>query len=113
MSFYRLDGLDSVPYLTYQHIFENKRLPRSMIVIGGGPVGAEIAQAYQRLGCQVTIVAERLLPKEDPDVRELLQQLFEREGVLELSLRHGARRRVRVGARAAGPTGQQRGKQQQ
>jgi len=77
----QINGLDSVPYLTYEHIFDNKRLPRSMITVGGGPIGAEIAQAYQRLGCQVTIVAERLLPKEDPDVRQLLQQVFEREGI--------------------------------
>jgi pyruvate/2-oxoglutarate dehydrogenase complex dihydrolipoamide dehydrogenase (E3) component len=76
-----INGLDSVPYLTYEHIFDNKRLPQSMIVVGGGPIGAEIAQAYQRLGCQVTVVADRLLPKEDPDVRQLLQQVFEREGV--------------------------------
>jgi pyruvate/2-oxoglutarate dehydrogenase complex dihydrolipoamide dehydrogenase (E3) component len=77
----QINGLDSVPYLTYEHIFENKRLPRSMIALGGGPIGAEIAQAYQRLGCQVTIVAERLLSKEDPDARQLLQQVFELEGI--------------------------------
>jgi pyruvate/2-oxoglutarate dehydrogenase complex dihydrolipoamide dehydrogenase (E3) component len=76
-----ISGLDSVPCLTYERIFDNKRLPRSMIVVGGGPIGAEISQAYQRLGCQVTVVADRLLPKEDPDVRQLLQEVFEREGV--------------------------------
>src|SRR6267143_825280 len=74
-------GLDSVPYLTYEHIFDTKQLPRSMIAVGGGPIGAEISQAYQRLGCQVTIVTDRLLPKEDPDVRQLMQEVFEREGV--------------------------------
>src|SRR5260370_11305169 len=67
----KINGLDSVPYLTYEHIFDNKRLPRSMIAVGGGPIGAEIAQAYQRLGCQVTIVAERLLPKEEPSPRHV------------------------------------------
>ena len=76
-----INGLDCVPYLTYEHIFDNKRLPRSMIVVGGGPIGAEISQAYQRLGCQVTVVADRLLPKEGPDVRQLMQEVFEREGV--------------------------------
>ena len=76
-----ISGLDSVPYLTYERIFDNKRLPRSMIVVGGGPIGAEISQAYQRLGCQVTVVADRLLPKEGPDVRQLMQEVFEREGV--------------------------------
>ena len=76
-----ITGLEGVPYLTYEHIFDNKQLPRSMVTVGGGPIAAEIAQAYQRLGCQVTVVAERLLPKEDSDVRQLLQQVFEREGI--------------------------------
>jgi len=52
-----------------------------MIVVGGGPIGAEISQAYQRLGCQVTVVADRLLPKEDPDVRQLLQEVSNEKGV--------------------------------
>src|SRR5260221_3585679 len=69
-----ISGLDSVPYLTYEHIFDNKRLPRSMIAIGGGPIGAEIAQAYQRLRWPGTILAERLLPKDEPDVRPVLQR---------------------------------------
>jgi pyruvate/2-oxoglutarate dehydrogenase complex dihydrolipoamide dehydrogenase (E3) component len=76
-----ITGLDTVAYLTYEHIFDTKQLPQSMIVVGGGPIGAEISQAYQRLGCQVTVVADRLLPKEDPDVRQVLQQVFERERV--------------------------------
>jgi pyruvate/2-oxoglutarate dehydrogenase complex dihydrolipoamide dehydrogenase (E3) component len=59
----RVSGLDQVPYLTYERIFENDRLPRRMIVIGGGPIGMEMAQAYQRLGSQVTVVAERLPAK--------------------------------------------------
>ena len=76
-----IDGLADVPYLTYEHIFDNKELPRSMIAVGGGPISAEIAQAYQRLGSQVTVVTDRLLPKEDPDVRQMMQQVLEREGV--------------------------------
>ena len=52
-------GLNEVPYLTYEQIFENDRLPRSMIVVGGGPIGMEMTQAYQRLGAQVSIVADR------------------------------------------------------
>jgi pyruvate/2-oxoglutarate dehydrogenase complex dihydrolipoamide dehydrogenase (E3) component len=74
-------GLADVNYCTYLNIFDNEHLPRSMIVVGGGPVGMEIAQAYQRLGSQVTVVADRLLPKEEPDVRELIQKVFEREGI--------------------------------
>ena len=74
-------GLNDVPFLTYEQIFDNDRLPRAMIVVGGGPLGMEMAQAYQRLGAQVTLVADRLLPKDEPEVRELMQQVFEREGV--------------------------------
>jgi pyruvate/2-oxoglutarate dehydrogenase complex dihydrolipoamide dehydrogenase (E3) component len=74
-------GLDEVPFLTYEQIFDNDRLPRAMIVVGGGPVGMEVAQAYQRLGAMVSVVADRLLPKDEPEVRELLQRVFEREGV--------------------------------
>src|SRR5260370_42108887 len=74
-------GLSEMNYATYLNIFDNELLPASMVVIGGGPVGMEIAQAYQRLGSQVTVVACHLLPKEDPDVREVMQKVFEREGV--------------------------------
>lgn len=74
-------GLHEVPFVTYEQIFDNDRLPRAMIVVGGGPIGMEMAQAYQRLGAQVTVVADRLLPKEEPEVREVMQRVFEREGV--------------------------------
>lgn len=74
-------GLSEMNYATYLNIFDSQHLPASMVVVGGGPIGMEIAQAYQRLGSQVTVVADRLLPKEDQDVRELLQRVFEREGV--------------------------------
>jgi pyruvate/2-oxoglutarate dehydrogenase complex dihydrolipoamide dehydrogenase (E3) component len=73
--------LNEVPYVTYENIFDNEVLPKTMIVVGGGPVGMELAQAYQRLGAQVTVVADRILPKEDADVQQLMRRLFEREGV--------------------------------
>ena len=74
-------GLSDVPYLTYEQIFDNDRLPKSMIVIGAGPIGMEMAQAYQRLGAQVTVVAETLLPKDEQEVRETMQRVFDREGI--------------------------------
>ena len=82
-----LAGLSEVPFSTYRQIFENDRLPASMVVIGGGPVGVEVAQAYQRLGTQVTIFAERLLPKEEPDASEILRRVLEREGLRVVSER--------------------------
>ena len=74
-------GLENVPFMTYEQIFDNDRLPRAMIVVGGGPIGMEMAQAYQRLGAQVSVVADRLLPKDEPEVREVMQRVLEREGV--------------------------------
>lgn len=74
-------GLSEVPYLTYEQIFDNDILPATMIVVGGGPIGMEMAQAYQRLGSQVIVIAEQLLPKEEPEVREVMQRVFEREGI--------------------------------
>lgn len=74
-------GLKDTPFLTYREIFENDRLPSTMVVMGGGPVGVEVAQAYQRLGTQVTILADRLLEKEEPEASEILLRVFEREGL--------------------------------
>lgn len=76
-----LAGLDAVPYFTYRTIFDNDRLPRSMAVIGGGPVGVELAQAYQRLGTRVTIIADRILPKEEPEASAIVQSALKQEGV--------------------------------
>jgi pyruvate/2-oxoglutarate dehydrogenase complex dihydrolipoamide dehydrogenase (E3) component len=52
-----------------------------MIVVGGGPIGMEMAQAYQRLGASVSVVAPHLLPKEEPEAREVMQRVLEREGI--------------------------------
>ena len=76
-----LPGLTEVPFFTYKQIFDNDRLPQRMLIIGGGPIGCEIAQAYRRLGSEVTILAERLLPAEEPEVSELMRRIFEQEGI--------------------------------
>jgi pyruvate/2-oxoglutarate dehydrogenase complex dihydrolipoamide dehydrogenase (E3) component len=76
-----IEGLKDVPFLTYEQIFDNDRLPRSMIVIGGGPIGMEMAQAHRRLGAEVSVVADRLLPKDEPEAREVIRRVFEREGI--------------------------------
>jgi pyruvate/2-oxoglutarate dehydrogenase complex dihydrolipoamide dehydrogenase (E3) component len=76
-----LTGLNDVSFSTYRQIFENDHLPQTMVVIGGGPVGVEVAQAYQRLGTQVTIFAEHLLPKEEPEASEILHRVLKREGL--------------------------------
>lgn len=76
-----IPGLSAVPYLTYKQIFRNDRLPQRLIVIGAGPVGCEVAQSYRRLGAEVTLIAEKLLPHEEPEVSALLAKVFAAEGV--------------------------------
>jgi len=80
-------GLADVSYSTYLQIFDNDRLPGRMLVIGGGPIGCEIAQAYRRLGAEVSIIAEHLLPLEDPEVSEILSKVFAQEGVQRVPAR--------------------------
>ena len=78
-----IPGLAEAGYLTNETVFSLTALPRRLIVIGGGPIGCELAQAFARLGSQVSLVSDvaRLLPKEDPDVAALLEQQFRREGI--------------------------------
>eukprot|EP00051_Salpingoeca_urceolata_P004731 m.67266 g.67266 ORF g.67266 m.67266 type:complete len:486 (-) comp13816_c0_seq2:55-1512(-) len=70
-----------VPFITYEQIFNITELPKSLVIIGGGPIGIEMAQAYQRLGTQVSVIASRILPKEDRDAAEVLTKVLEREGL--------------------------------
>lgn len=74
-----IDGLDSVPYLTNEQVFEEETLPESIIVIGAGTVGLELAQSFARLGSQVTVLEaqDTFLPKEDESVSKLLRSQLE------------------------------------
>ena len=66
-------GLGNVPYLTNKTIFANRELPEHLIVIGGGPIGIEMAQAHRRLGARVTVLdIGPLLPRDDPELVALL-----------------------------------------
>lgn len=85
-----VSGLDAVPYTTYQAIFDNDHLPNHLLVIGGGPIGCEIAQAYRRLGAEVTIFAEHLLPAEEPEVAAIIGKVFEEEGIHQIAARASA-----------------------
>lgn len=87
-----VSGLDGVRYATYQTIFDNDRLPRDLLVIGGGPIGCEIAQAYRRLGADVTLFAERLLPAEEPEVAAIVGKVFREEGIRQIPARAMAAR---------------------
>jgi pyruvate/2-oxoglutarate dehydrogenase complex dihydrolipoamide dehydrogenase (E3) component len=76
-----LPGLDTVRYHTYESIFSNATLPRTLAVIGGGPIGCEIAQCYARFGAKVTIFARNPLGKECRRAREVLVRCLEAEGI--------------------------------
>jgi pyruvate/2-oxoglutarate dehydrogenase complex dihydrolipoamide dehydrogenase (E3) component len=76
-----IPGLDQVPFLTYEQIFENERLPEHLIILGAGSVGVELGQAYRRLGSQVTLVDEQFLPFVEPDVRKVIAGLFADDGI--------------------------------
>jgi pyruvate/2-oxoglutarate dehydrogenase complex dihydrolipoamide dehydrogenase (E3) component len=76
-------GLDQVPFLTNETIFDLAEKPQRLIVIGGGPVGVEIAQAHRRLGAEVTIIeaAPRILAREDPEMAAVVERSLLEDGV--------------------------------
>jgi pyruvate/2-oxoglutarate dehydrogenase complex dihydrolipoamide dehydrogenase (E3) component/uncharacterized membrane protein YdjX (TVP38/TMEM64 family) len=78
-----LPGLDAVPYLTSDTLWGLRQLPTRLLVLGGGPIGCELAQAFARFGSEVSLVemAPRLLPREDPDAAAVLAARFAREGI--------------------------------
>lgn len=77
-----IPGLADVPYFTNETIFDNtERLP-NLVVIGGGPIGMEMAQAHHRLGCQVTVLeGARALAKDDPELTSIVVQKLRGEGI--------------------------------
>ncbi len=83
-----IEGMDSVKVYTNETIFfDCRKLPKNLVVIGGGPIGCELGQAFSRLGSQVTIVnrGDRLLKKEPEKVSEILETRFKEEGIQILS----------------------------
>lgn len=80
-------GLVEAGFLTNETVFALTRRPETLAVIGGGPVGCELAQAFARLGSTVTIIqrADRLLPREEPAASEVLARVLGREGVAVLA----------------------------
>lgn len=78
-----IEGIDTTDFLTNKDVFSLKKLPRSMIILGGGPIGIEFAQAFSRLGAKVYVV-ERLgtiLGFDDEDMTSALREILEAEGV--------------------------------
>ena len=77
-----VEGLDTVPYLTNETVFDQTVLPPELIVLGGGPIGMELAQAHQRLGSQVTVLEMfEPLGKDDPELTRFVLDQIEEDGV--------------------------------
>ena len=78
-----IDGLSEVDYLTNEDVFDLTELPDRLAVIGGGPIGVELAQAMHRLGSAVTILQRgpHLLPRDDTDMSDVLERQFTDEGI--------------------------------
>ena len=76
-------GLDKVPYYTSDTLWEMKKQPKNLVVLGGGPIGSELTQSFARLGSNVTQVemADRIMTREDPEVSDYIKSRFEAEGV--------------------------------
>jgi pyruvate/2-oxoglutarate dehydrogenase complex dihydrolipoamide dehydrogenase (E3) component len=95
-----IPGLADAGFLTNETVFSLTELPRRLIVIGGGPIGCELAQAFRRFGSEVTLVQRggRLLPKDEPESAQLIARQFAREGIRLLT----SARPMRVEMSAAG-----------
>jgi len=78
-----IPGLDKVEYLTSDNVWELRELPRRMVVLGGGPIGCELTQAFGRLGAKVTQVemAPRIMGREDVEITEMMKRKFQDEGI--------------------------------
>jgi pyruvate/2-oxoglutarate dehydrogenase complex dihydrolipoamide dehydrogenase (E3) component len=78
-----IPGLAEAGFLTNETVFSLTERPRRLAVIGGGPIGCELAQAFRRLGCEVTLFhsASHILNREDDDAAEILQRSFIRDGI--------------------------------
>ena len=78
-----IPGLVDTPYWTNHHIVETKELPDSLLVLGGGPIGLEMAQVMRRFGVEVTVIEglDRLLPRSEPEAGETLEEVFSAEGI--------------------------------
>ena len=90
-----IDGLQGTPYWTNRDAVRCERVPESLIVLGGGSIGAELAQVFSRFGARVTVVEgmERLVAVEEPEAGDVLRDVFQREGIT-----------VRTGAKAVSVT---------
>ncbi|KNX42411.1 Mercuric reductase [Roseovarius tolerans] len=77
-----IPGLDTVPYDTNETIFDLREKPDHLLIIGGGPIGMEMAQAHRRLGCDVTVIeGAKVLGQDDPELAQVVIDQFKAEGI--------------------------------
>jgi dihydrolipoamide dehydrogenase len=78
-----ISGLDQIKYLTSDNVWKIRQLPKRLLVLGGGPIGCELAQAFARLGSQVSLVemAPRIMIREDDDISDFISDKFKKEGI--------------------------------
>jgi pyruvate/2-oxoglutarate dehydrogenase complex dihydrolipoamide dehydrogenase (E3) component len=78
-----IEGLAQTPYLTNKEVFSLEELPESMAIIGGGPIGIELAQAFTRLGTRVSVIEflPQILSADDPDMTDMVMEVLKAEGV--------------------------------
>ena len=83
-----IPGLDETPYFTNETLFDNRERPGHLIIVGGGPIGMEMAQAHRRLGAEVTVLeGQKALGKDDPELATVVLEAMRNEGV---TIREGA-----------------------
>lgn len=80
-------GLQAAGFLTNEQVFALKERPESLVIIGAGPIGCELGQAFHRLGCPVTLLSSRehILPKEDPEAAIVVEEQLRSEGITILN----------------------------
>lgn len=78
-----VEGIEEIDFLTNKNVFSQDKVPGSMVIVGGGAIGCEMAQAFSRLGCRCTIVHmdDYLLPHGNREAGALLEKVFESEGI--------------------------------
>ncbi len=78
-----IKGLEETGYLTNETIFENKKFPKTLLILGGGPIGVEMAQAFARLGSKVIVFerGENILSKEDTTISKKIESILTKEGI--------------------------------
>jgi len=88
-----IDGIDKIEYLTSDTLWEIRDQPKRLLVLGGGPIGSELAQCFQRLGSQVTIIERfnRVLCREDEEISNMVVDSFRKDGMMVL-VSHTAKR---------------------